>query len=106
MIRRRVEALGLEKRVYPHLLRHTCAVHLLENGADIRYIQALLGHASLRTTQRYTRVVPASLKRVHARTHPAERQRSAPHTVDPKQYWRIKLVPPGQRKDDGEELDV
>ena len=62
MIRVRCESLGIQKRVYPHLLRHTCAVHLLENDADIRYIQALLGHASLRTTQRYTRVVPTALQ--------------------------------------------
>lgn len=103
MIHRRVEAFGIKKRVYPHLLRHTCAVHLLENGADIRYIQALLGHASLRTTQRYTRVVPVALKRVHARSHPAERRRTATRPVDPKQYWRIKIVPPEDREGEPQE---
>jgi integrase/recombinase XerD len=106
MIRRRVQALGMNKRVYPHLLRHTCAVHLLENGADIRYIQALLGHANLSTTQRYTRVLPKSLKRVHARSHPAERRRTAPRAIDPKQYWRIKIIPPEDREDTGEEPGV
>lgn len=100
MIRARCESLGIVKRVYPHLLRHTCAVHLLENGADIRYIQALLGHASLRTTQRYTRVVPTALKRAHAASHPAERRRSAPRSIDPKQYWRSKIVPPEDRDED------
>lgn len=99
MLRWSCEALGMNKRVYPHLLRHTCAVHLLENGADIRYIQALLGHASLRTTQRYTRVMPLALKRAHARSHPAERRRSAPRPVDPKQYWRIKILPPEDREE-------
>jgi integrase/recombinase XerD len=54
-----------------HLLRHACATHMLENGADIRYIQALLGHADLSTTQVYTRVSIQQLKAVHEKTHPA-----------------------------------
>ncbi len=54
-----------------HLLRHACATHMLENGADIRYIQALLGHADLSTTQVYTRVSILKLKEVHEATHPA-----------------------------------
>jgi integrase/recombinase XerD len=54
-----------------HLLRHACATHMLENGADIRYIQALLGHADLSTTEVYTRVSIMQLKAVHERTHPA-----------------------------------
>lgn len=100
MIRARCETLGIAKRVYPHLLRHTCAVHLLENGADIRYIQALLGHASLRTTQRYTRVLPMAVKRAHAASHPGERRRSAPRPIDPRQYWRSRIVPPEDRDED------
>jgi integrase/recombinase XerD len=55
-----------------HLLRHACATHMLENGADIRYIQALLGHADLSTTEVYTRVSIVQLKAVHERTHPAK----------------------------------
>ncbi|MBW8832846.1 MAG: site-specific tyrosine recombinase XerC [Burkholderiales bacterium] len=58
-----------------HLLRHACATHMLENGADIRYIQALLGHASLSTTEVYTRVSIMQLKAVHDRTHPARLHR-------------------------------
>ena len=54
-----------------HLFRHACATHMLENGADIRFIQAMLGHADLSTTQIYTRVSIAKLKEVHAATHPA-----------------------------------
>jgi integrase/recombinase XerD len=54
-----------------HLLRHACATHMLENGADIRYIQALLGHADLSTTEIYTRVSIIKLKEVHEATHPA-----------------------------------
>jgi integrase/recombinase XerD len=71
-----------------HLLRHACATHMLENGADIRYIQALLGHADLSTTEVYTRVSILQLKAVHDRTHPARLQRagsdqSATATSDP-----------------------
>ena len=53
-----------------HLIRHACATHMLENGADIRYIQQLLGHARLDTTQIYTEVSIVKLREVHARTHP------------------------------------
>jgi integrase/recombinase XerD len=58
-----------------HLLRHACATHMLENGADIRFIQALLGHAALTTTEVYTRVSIQQLKAVHERTHPARMPR-------------------------------
>jgi len=56
-----------------HLLRHTCATHMLEGGADIRYIQQLLGHENLETTAIYTEVSIKTLKEVHARCHPAAR---------------------------------
>jgi len=58
-----------------HLLRHSCATHMLEGGADIRYIQQLLGHANLETTAIYTYVSINELRAVHARCHPAERVR-------------------------------
>ena len=58
-----------------HLLRHACATHMLENGADSRFIQALLGHADLSTTEVYTRVSIVQLKAVHERTHPARMPR-------------------------------
>jgi integrase/recombinase XerD len=57
-----------------HLLRHTCATHLLEGGADIRYIQKLLGHASLETTAIYTEMNVESLRQVFAACHPAEKR--------------------------------
>ena len=61
---------GLKTLVTPHSLRHTCATHMLKNGADIRYIQELLGHASVATTQIYTRVIINDLTEVFRKTHP------------------------------------
>ena len=57
-----------------HLLRHTCATHMLEGGADIRFIQQLLGHANLETTAIYTHVSIEQLKAVHAESHPSEKK--------------------------------
>jgi integrase/recombinase XerD len=65
---------GITKHLTPHALRHTCATLMLEGHADIRYIQELLGHASLRSTQRYTRVEIGDLKKVHERCHPREKE--------------------------------
>jgi site-specific recombinase XerD len=56
--------------VTPHMLRHSFATHLLQQGADIRHIQALLGHTSLITTQIYTQVAPTELAAVHRKCHP------------------------------------
>lgn len=63
----------IEKAVTPHVLRHSFAVHLLKNGASTRHIQAMLGHRHLGSTQVYTRMLPADLKRIHRRSHPAEK---------------------------------
>lgn len=69
-LRKAVEQVGLTKRVTPHVLRHSFATHLLETGADIRTIQVLLGHASIRSTQLYTRVSTAHVART---TSPLDR---------------------------------
>ncbi|HEM47151.1 MAG TPA: recombinase XerD, partial [Alphaproteobacteria bacterium] len=71
----RVKLLGerVGMRVRPHTLRHSCATHLLRGRADIRHIQRLLGHKSLQTTERYTKVEVADLKAVIDRCHPREK---------------------------------
>ena len=72
MIRKYARRARLPANVTPHALRHTCATHLLKAGADIRHIQALLGHSSLDSTQIYTRVEIEDLKKVHRTFHPRE----------------------------------
>ena len=63
---------GIKKNISPHTLRHTCATHMLKNGAPVRHLQEMLGHESLESTQIYTKVTINDLKRVHAKYHPGE----------------------------------
>ncbi|MEW6279514.1 MAG: tyrosine-type recombinase/integrase [Candidatus Eremiobacterota bacterium] len=65
---------GLQERVSPHMLRHSCATHMLAHGADLRHVQELLGHVCSRSTQRYTHLLPLDLQREHRRTHPRSRR--------------------------------
>jgi integrase/recombinase XerD len=71
LVRRYLDHAGIAVPGSCHLFRHACATHMLENGADIRFIQVLLGHADIASTQIYTQVSIVKLKEIHAATHPA-----------------------------------
>jgi integrase/recombinase XerD len=73
IVHRAAERVGLAARVSPHVLRHSCATHLLDHGADIRVVQELLGHASVSTTQIYTMVSPERLRATFEAAHPRSR---------------------------------
>jgi integrase/recombinase XerD len=75
LVRRYITRAGLNVTGSCHLFRHACATHMLEAGCDIRFIQALLGHGNLATTEIYTQVSIRKLKEIHAATHPARLER-------------------------------
>jgi integrase/recombinase XerD len=76
VVRRAGDRVGLGARLTPHVLRHSCATHMLDHGADIRTVQELLGHASISTTQVYTMVSTERMRRVYRSAHPRA-------TIDP-----------------------
>ena len=82
-VKARVDAAKLGKTGACHLFRHTMATLMLEGGADIRFIQAMLGHADLKTTQIYTHVAIRQLQEIHRATHPAKLERDK-HEIEEK----------------------
>lgn len=78
MVTRFIKKAEIDRPGSCHLIRHTCATHMLEGGADIRFIQQLLGHEKLETTAIYTQVSIEQLKAVHGKTHPAETGKKPP----------------------------
>jgi integrase/recombinase XerD len=76
IVRHYGDTVGLGDRLSPHVLRHSCATHMLDRGADIRVVQELLGHASISTTQVYTKVSAARLRHIYDAAHPRAKRRA------------------------------
>jgi len=83
MIRTYAREAGFKKQVTAHTFRHTFACQLIRNGADIRAVQKMMGHASLRTTQEYLRRAGIELKKAHAKSHPRERDKPGEEVIKP-----------------------
>ena len=84
MVRSSAQKAGLKKKVSAHVLRHTFASMLVNNGADVVAVQKMLGHRDLKTTQGYIRALGIDLKKAHEKSHPRERDKVSPGSMTPK----------------------
>jgi integrase/recombinase XerD len=106
-VRRYMDFAGIPKGGATHLLRHACATHMLDGGADIRFIQAMLGHRSLETTEIYTHVSIQKLIEVHRATHPSRLGRSSKQPSTPgNSAERAALLESLARDEDGEDGEL
>jgi len=106
MVRGYVDAAEIGKRGACHLFRHTMATLMLEGGADIRFIQAMLGHADLKTAQIYTHVAIRQLQEIHRATHPAKLERDKREIEEKLEAEEGTLLPCWRKCGQGAEIVV
>lgn len=99
LLRQRSTQAGLDQPVHPHMLRHSCASHVLQSSGDLRGVQELLGHASITSTQIYTRLDFQHLARVYDQTHPRARRQSGQSASSPQAADRAPDEDPGDTPD-------
>lgn len=95
MIHTYVTQSGIQKRITPHVFRHTCATHMLQGGADIRYVQEMLGHTSAHTTEIYTHLDIRDLKEMTSKAH---RRKTEPVKAEVTKFYHYKLRKPRPKK--------